>query len=314
MPRIYEDTVRSEKEKDTAHGEAPGESFGGTNGTYQTTHAGCVQIKRSTGQPKRKVAGGLADLEGAKGSFTGTTIDLRLACTAADDHGTSQIMGQLPTWNELLCMAHLELREVPGTCSQMSLSACLGTRKLLATEEERDRAVTLAYWLLRTHHCVAAVNVPRSLLNTVHSNVLSQALQDSSSVKSRTLHLDYLELQGNICRALASLTQLETFEPVGTLCETQAALKAAVVLLLQTTVSLTCLPISKLHWRDAREVRKFLAALEANSTLEELAVNDTLIEKASSHSKRVFQDYVRKGKTLTTLTIMASGKLCEEAM
>ncbi|KAH9380246.1 hypothetical protein HPB48_018210 [Haemaphysalis longicornis] len=257
--------------------------------------SGCVQVKQSTGQVKRKVAGGLADLEGAMGSFTSTTIDHRLPCTAAGEGGTCQIVGQLSTWNEFLCKAHLELREVPGTCSRLSLSACFRTSELQATREERDRAVTLAHWLLKTHRCVGAVHLPRSLLNTVHSNPLSRALQGSSAVKSLTLHLPILKLSRNFCGVLPSLTQLE---------------RSSVL----TTASLTCLRIPKVHWRNAGEVRKFLAALEANSTLEELAVNDTLIEKASVHSKRAFEGYVRKSKTLTTLTIVASDKPCEEAI
>ncbi|XP_077531443.1 uncharacterized protein LOC144143536 [Haemaphysalis longicornis] len=309
-----EDAVRTGKQKDTAFGEAPRKNLDGTKGTYRTFGAGCVQVKRSTGQAKRKATGDLADLEGAKGSFTGTTIDYRLPCTTAEEDGTCQIVGHLSTWNEFLCKAHLELREVPGTCSRLSLSACLNTSELQATREERDQAVALACWLLKTHRCVAAVHVPRSLLNTVHTNLLSRALQGSFAVKSLTLHFPILQLSRNFCGVLPSLTQLKMFECVGELWRPQASLKAAVVLLLQTTASLTCLRIPKVHWTKAGEVRKFLAALEANYTLEELAVNDTLIEKASVHSQRAFEGYVRKSKTLTTLTIVASDKPCEEAI
>ncbi|XP_077528721.1 uncharacterized protein LOC144141076 isoform X2 [Haemaphysalis longicornis] len=267
-----------------------------------------MRSKLSNGQAKRGAAASIppADLENAKGAFTGAAIDYRLPCTASKNT-TCQIVWQLPTWNEFLCKAHLELREMPGTRSQLSLSECLGTATFEATEEELHQTATLVYWLLRTHHCVVAVHMPGTLSDPVNSPLLSSALRDNSSVKCLTFGELYFQFPKNLCKVIPTLAQLETFEFVGLICWPQAArLKATLALLLETTESLTCLRIPEVDWRDGRGVRKFLAALEANYTLEELSVHTSLIEDVPRALKEKFRDFVKNNLTLTTLTVHSS--------
>lgn len=144
-----------------------------------------LQMERPTGHAEQNASGGLADLEGVRGSFTGAAVDFHLPCNAAEGDRTCQIVGQFSTWNEFLCKAHLELRELPGRCSQLSLSQCPGSWDFKTTEEECHQGVTVAYWLLKTHHCVTAIHIPYPLLNHAdYTNLLSRALQGSLSVKS----------------------------------------------------------------------------------------------------------------------------------
>ncbi|KAK8785176.1 hypothetical protein V5799_008459 [Amblyomma americanum] len=64
----------------------------------------------------------LANLRGARGPVSGKVIDLSLPCTASQ-YRTCQIVDHLALLNEFLFNAGFELREIPETRGQLSLSS-----------------------------------------------------------------------------------------------------------------------------------------------------------------------------------------------
>lgn len=219
----------------------------------------------------------LANLEGARGSFTGAAIDYRIACTAAEDN-TCQIVRHLPVWNEFLCKGHVELQETTGEHGQLSLSACRGVCAYHASSDEFQQAAALAYWLLKTHRCVAVVDIHGSIWDA-HPALAASALRDSPSVKSVTVSTYSLDVHKGLSVVIPTLTHLREFE-----CSRHVRfhLAAAIPLLLQKAKSLTSLRIPALRWEDRQAARNFFEALVTTTTLKELSFHDSALAELQS--------------------------------
>lgn len=218
----------------------------------------------------------LANLDGARGSFTRASIDYRSACTATQDN-TCQIVRHLPVWNEFLCRAHLELQETPGVHGQLSLSACQGVRTYRASRDEFEQAAALVYWLLKTHRCVAVLDIQGSTWNA-HPAIVANALRDSPFVKSLTVSTFSLHIHSGLSEVISTLTQLREFECTGEV-RFQVQLAASLPLLLQRAKLLASLRISSLRWKNRQTARDFFEALTAAPALNELSIHDSALAK-----------------------------------
>ncbi|KAL1481146.1 hypothetical protein MTO96_050423, partial [Rhipicephalus appendiculatus] len=98
----------------------------------------------------------LADLEGARGCFSGEVIDYRMPCTSTEDE-TCQIVHHLTAWNEFFCCLNLELVELPEIGRQLGLVHVRPLHRFGITQERLDQVTSLLYWLIKMHRCVASL-------------------------------------------------------------------------------------------------------------------------------------------------------------
>lgn len=242
----------------------------------------------------------LADMDGAKGRFTGSRIDYHSPCTASASQ-SCHVVRQLTAWNDFLSAAQLELREVTGMRGQLSLTSFKEPWLALPSRAEMDQAATAVYCLLKRHHCVISFTVGEGTLKR-HETLLCEALRNSMYLKTLKLHFATADTHKELCTVIASMGSLELL-----VCDTHRAcppqFMSALTTLLRTTTSLTSLRMPHLSMRE-EGARQFLEALQENRTLTEIHVQDTAM-CAAPGVDQLFIDYVSNARVLTTLSVEA---------
>ncbi|KAH8038075.1 hypothetical protein HPB51_021632 [Rhipicephalus microplus] len=247
----------------------------------------------------------LVDLEGARGCISGAVIDYRMPCTATEDT-TCQIVHHLAIWNEFFRCLNLQLIELTESGRQLGL---VGVRNnyYTCTNEERDQASTLLYWLLQTHRCVATLYVTSEIIQGKYSQnrreLLWRALDGKASLKSLTFQ-SYLDLWkeedeqqecADFCKALLSLSGLEELDLYVTEWD---GLVSAMCTILRKTTKLRVLNLfnTGLYF----ECEALLWALRANSTLRHLSLPSHMIY---THSYS-FLKFMAASATLQRLSVL----------
>lgn len=230
--------------------------------------------------------------EDARGSFTGTPINIGLPCTATEKR-TCQILPRLSVCNELLCYAQLQLREVSGGYGQLSLVAAEVRSFPKPTKEERIRAVALAYWLITMHRCVASVNI--SVFDG-HDQLTCDAFSANSSVKRLKFDSGSIKIRQNFFKFVSLLGNVEELECAAFRASVDDCLVGALGSLLRSTTSLRSLKLSLLP--VGREgAAQLLEGLRANCTIEELSLH------ASVAHCSTFKEYLQCTTKVTSLSV-----------
>ncbi|KAL1480086.1 hypothetical protein MTO96_051334 [Rhipicephalus appendiculatus] len=115
----------------------------------------------SSAEPVRLSGISPANLDGFLSMFTGTTVNYRMPCTAAENR-SCQILGSLSVWNECLCQAKTELRLVPKTRGHLAVASIEGIEGPFLRDhsvENLHKVATLLYWLLKQHRCVTELEL-----------------------------------------------------------------------------------------------------------------------------------------------------------
>lgn len=241
----------------------------------------------------------LANVDGATARFSGATVHFRSPCTAADGR-TCQIARYLAAWNEFLSQAHLELRELPTVRWELRLASFDGPHPVDTWQDQLHETATLVYWLLKTHHCVTALEIGPYRLREYEA-VLCRCLRERSSVKYLKFRFPRFQTHRMLCDLITSLENLEEFECTAAEECSEPFLDVLTTLLL-TTTSLIVLKIPELRVKT-QDAEKLLTALRTNSTLKQLSIHDSFSGEAC---RVAFAEYLKNCRTLTTLNVVAS--------
>lgn len=239
----------------------------------------------------------LVDLNGVRGGITGKPVNFHLPCTVAKDQ-LCQVIGDLSVWNEVLCYAKLQLQERWGAPGQQLA--------LVSFDEPRSpefldngqvhRATTLASWLLKTHRCIAVLDVSDASLHACEALVCSTPLKHSS-VKILKLNIERFMNHKVLGEAISTMVGLEELDCAGN-AELSYEFSQALCKLVRSTISLSTLRVSGVL-RERKGVIDLLNALQANTTLQKLSITDSLAYC------RAFVDCLSTGCPLTSLTVVA---------
>lgn len=252
------------------------------------------------------------DLEGAKGAFTGVTLDLHMTCTGGEDRAC-HIVRHLSAWNEFLWEARLELRQLAGTRGKLSLSAIEGARFLYPYEDQAHKVASLLHWLLKRHRCVSVVDLTSDSLK-LHKILVLEAIRGNSSIE--TLKLGFSFRSGNLLRAVATaLSSLENLKELEckSVGKCPAQFVSALCALLHSTPSLTKLQMTTLEVQK-HQAEALLTALAVNTALRELSIHESVIGEASSSHRCMLAEYLSKGSSLTALSICGCAQMRKDVL
>ncbi|KAH9365466.1 hypothetical protein HPB48_021421 [Haemaphysalis longicornis] len=202
---------------------------------------------------------------------------------------------QLAGWNELLLPARLQIREVSGVRSQLSLVSRTEPDIEDLPAKCVQEAWTCASGLLKSHPCIVTLELSLETLGNC-KDLLLGALKDNSSVKNLKISEYPKKLRKDISKVLASMRALEKIEIEN--AKPSLELQSAISTVLRTTVSLRVLRINGLE--PLRSASVLLNALFANGTLNELSFNESLLSSLGAAHRRAFEEYLEKSVTLTT--------------
>ncbi|XP_077525974.1 uncharacterized protein LOC144137837 isoform X1 [Haemaphysalis longicornis] len=257
-----------------------------------------------SGKPGELVS--LAVLKRLKGHFTGATLDCQLPCTAAEGR-VCQIFDHLSAWNEFLCQVSLQLREMTGAYGNLSLVFfCETTLMEYPSEQRHHQIYTLVYWLLKTHRCILCVEVDVPHLEP-YSHLVCDALQGNLHVRSLKLSFGGCSAREDQAPDIRSMTHLRELQCTGYLKPTES-LVSKLAHLLRTSTSLTVLRISGMPLKGP-SVEDFFRALGENRFLEELALPDSTVAKATPAARALFAEFLKNTASLKTLSFAADRKV-----
>ncbi|XP_075558173.1 uncharacterized protein LOC142590165 isoform X1 [Dermacentor variabilis] len=253
----------------------------------------------------------LANLEGARGFFSGKLIDYRMPCTAAEDRAC-QIVSNLTVWNEFLCQLHLELRELPETGRQLGLLQ-INNNCLPGPREGRLRqAATVLYWLLSIHHCVARIQIGHMiefseaarlcfpvLCNTLHGNSSLKAVSVHFSLAVRSVS-EKIEKLSNVISSLKCLEELDASR--------YSFCPRSLSAILRSTTTLTVLDWSFVEHIESTLAQQFLTALRTNSTLRDLSLSVAVIRADPA----LFVEFLTGDVPLENLKVVSSCDCCSD--
>lgn len=245
-----------------------------------------------------------AVLKRLKGRFTGATLDCQLPCTAAEGK-PCQIFGHLSAWNEFLCQASLQLQETTGASGNLALESLSGPGLThYPSTEQLHQINTLVCWLLKTHRCIVCVE-----LDVPHFEPYSHlhdALQGNPYVRSLKLTFGY-NTREDQAPDILSMTHLQELQCAGGLKPAEP-LVSKLSRFLRISTSLTTLRILRMTLKGA-SVKDFFRALGENCILEELALPDSAIAKATPAARAEFTEFLRSTTSLKTLRFAADRKV-----
>ncbi|XP_065301615.1 uncharacterized protein [Dermacentor albipictus] len=244
----------------------------------------------------------LADLEGTRGVFTGSTIDYRSPCTAGE-HRTCRIVCQLSVWNDVLSDAYLELRKDPGRAGFLSLVTLEQAYPSAAEDRKLHRCATLVYWLLKTHRCVASVDVNLRSLGA-HYALVFAALRVNPSIKHLKLGLWTYWSDHQEPRAIASCLQnIEELE-CRLFPDWPSQILSVLTILLRdaTSCSLTSIKIPKLPLRN-HDASALLEVLVTNKALKKLSMRGSDLTTAWIKYRHKFRRHLVNTGSLTALSV-----------
>ncbi|KAH9365464.1 hypothetical protein HPB48_021419 [Haemaphysalis longicornis] len=147
--------------------------------------------------------------------MTGELLQFHLPCTFSE-HRACQIVAHLSVWNEVLFHARLQLREREGPHGhQLSLVSFNQPQMLEPRNYDwLHRATTLAYWLLKTHRCIAVVDLCAASLDACEALVYNTRW-DHSFIKILKLNIDKFRNQRDLGEAISTMVHLEELECTG---------------------------------------------------------------------------------------------------
>ncbi|KAH6942646.1 hypothetical protein HPB50_008810 [Hyalomma asiaticum] len=236
----------------------------------------------------------LADVKGTKGVITGATVDYLSPCTAGERQ-TCRIVRQLSAWNDLLSDAYLELRKETNKVGFLSLVTVEQTYPPAAEDHKLHRCATIVYWLLKTHRCVANVDVNMRNLG-VHYMLLFVALRGNPAVKTLKLGLCTYWNDHQEPRAIAScLENIEELE-CRLFPDWPSHILSALKMLLRAPSysSLTSIKIPKLPLRN-HETGALLEALVTNDVLKKLSMRGSDLTLAWINHRHTFRRHLVSG-------------------
>ncbi|KAL3190406.1 hypothetical protein MRX96_019343 [Rhipicephalus microplus] len=276
---------------------------------------GYDMLEKVCGQPSEHSSDTLlTNARGAHGCFTGSIMEPCEPCTASEGC-TCRIARKLSVWNEFLCQCRLELRKSSGARGELSLVSF--EKPWVPSQDERTtrKAITLACWLVKTHRCVATLDICVMAMEPREFALLVDELWGNTFVKVLRIHHPRFaarRTQEDICRLISSLHTLEELE-----CPTAWKCPVAFLdVLSELILTTTCLEALRMPMVCIKNhgVAAFLKALVQNSTLKELSLDESFIGEASLSNRSGFTDYLRKNATLKSLEIMACSKINDSLM
>ncbi|KAH7943759.1 hypothetical protein HPB52_011332 [Rhipicephalus sanguineus] len=263
--------------------------------------AGSAAAAASARDGADKLGNRLVQLKGARGPFSGSLIDYRTPCTASEDT-RCQIVASIPLWNEFFCWLELELRQLPGVGSQLGLVHVRNICHVRPTHRQMRQAAAFLYWLLKTHRCVASVEIPSKTddpeMAKFCSAVLCNVLYGNDSVKSLDLKLSWPVQSERFCGVLLSMKRLEELH-----CEVSSRdpMFPKAISALRTSATLTMLDFNA-PLTDNAHAGLLLNALKANSTLRDLTLNSSAI----AEEPELFVDFLSATVFLKRLRVVES--------
>ncbi|XP_070379555.1 uncharacterized protein [Dermacentor albipictus] len=259
----------------------------------------------SSAEPLHQYRIHLADLDCLVSTFTGTVINYRMPCTAAEGR-SCQILSSLSGWNEVLCQAKIEIKQVPRTPGHLAVTIIDGTFVRDHSVENLHRAATLLYWLLTRHRCITEVELSCGRLN-IYEGLLCAAFQQNTSVKKLNLReTSSLGPHKDICMAISSMTRLEELAcNTGSQCRETFA--SALSILVRTTQSLKVLHIGNLPI-VGKDVIMFLTALSGNSTIVDISLNGVVATARRRDNTSPFREYLTNTSALRKLCVSGYGR------
>ncbi|KAL3195033.1 hypothetical protein MRX96_015991 [Rhipicephalus microplus] len=224
---------------------------------------------------------GLSDLlvhqESFRGGFSRSLVNHRMPCTAST-YTRCQIVASISKWNEILCWLELELRELPGEGRELGLVHVRNICHVRPEENQIRQAAAILYWLLKTHRCVASVQIPDYIGDPVItywcSTVICCMLSGNDSVKSLTFVGPLPVKRERIREVLLSMKHLEelhyaVFSP-------DASFPEMISDLLRASETLTVLNFTA-PFIKKKEHGLLLKALKVNSMLRDLTLSSPAI-------------------------------------
>ncbi|KAH6920766.1 hypothetical protein HPB50_028244 [Hyalomma asiaticum] len=239
----------------------------------------------------------LADLEGVEARCTGEPIE-RGSRGQQRDKRTCCSPQQLSTWNKVLWSSRLELRhDVRKGLSLVSTSESFLPR----TEPQFLRVTTLINKLFTTQRFLTALDIDTASFNGSEAR-FSEALRSNHFIRflKVTISPSALALHKDICTAIATLANLEEVECFTT-CNCPVDFCSALAKILRTSTNLTALRIPNLCMNGTTAIR-FLPALFANSTLEELSFHSSAITEARPQHRDLFAKFLAGARTMKKFT------------
>ncbi|XP_077525916.1 uncharacterized protein LOC144137800 [Haemaphysalis longicornis] len=300
--------LESPEEQDFRDSETPEEVSEGNENPEQEPMDNDSPAEEDSEAPKSGKPGELvspAVLKCLKGRFTGATLDCQLACTAAKGK-LCQIFDHLSVWNEFLCQASLQLQEIAGTAGNLALESLSGPGLMYhPSKEQLYQIYTLVHWLLKTHQCLVHVEIDVPLFEP-YSHLLHDALHKSPNVRSLKLSFSRNTPEDQ-APDIRSMTHLRELQCTGYLKPTES-LVSKLAHLLRTSTSLTILRISRMALKGP-SVEDFFRALGENRLLEELALPDSVIAKATPAAREAFAEFLKNTASLKALSFAADRKV-----
>ncbi|KAH9365467.1 hypothetical protein HPB48_018933 [Haemaphysalis longicornis] len=232
--------------------------------------------------------------------MTGELLQFHLPCTFSE-HRACQIVAHLSVWNEVLFHARLQLREREGPHGhQLSLVSFNQPQMLEPRNDDwLHRATTLACWLLKTHRCIAVVDLCAASVDACEALVYNTRW-DHSFIKILKLNIDKFRNQRDLGEAISTMVHLEELE-----CTGHAGVSASVLAALRTLVASTSsLSTLFVHGRphEWQSLHQLLSAIEANATLRQLSL------RGAEAYPRAYTDFPSANHSLSTLIVGAQGQ------
>ncbi|KAH6935170.1 hypothetical protein HPB50_004306 [Hyalomma asiaticum] len=222
------------------------------------------------------------DLESVTGCFTGVVVDYSRPCSGMPDR-PCHIVRELPTWNELLFPARMQLQEMLGAPGKLALVST--TETVMGLPEPHDlhfrQGAVVMHRLLRHHQCVAFLDVSPPYLQKL-SPLLCDALPHSRLKRLRMKCSD-LRIPEFIRVTIPTLTSLEKLEclfgsEIVNLCggNFPTDFPNALADLVRTSSSLVVLVLQGVSMVEEAS-KKLLAALTECSALKELTLGRAVV-------------------------------------
>ncbi|KAH7943014.1 hypothetical protein HPB52_003997 [Rhipicephalus sanguineus] len=241
-----------------------------------------------------------------KSHFSDSVINYRTPCTSSEGR-LCNVFRDLSVWNEYFWQVGLQLREFsPGQLSLVEMRHA----KVLPNTFHQKEAVMLLWHFLSHHHCIASVHLNEHVFRRqCHHQLICEALRKSPSLTK--LKLCRLNMTENASRrfraALSHLNQLQELE-FSHVTLNRTSLEGLSEF-LATTRSLMTLTMTDqcIEGEDAVVV---LQGLRKNVTISTLSLQTSLLSPVSSRCGEIFAEYLRCNKTLRSLTVTSSSRLC----
>ncbi|KAH7975403.1 hypothetical protein HPB52_001394 [Rhipicephalus sanguineus] len=219
----------------------------------------------------------------------------------------------LPIYNELLFDIGMELREQhEGSLSLVSYQP-FEAGVISPPETDLHRANAFLRWLLRTHVCIAGLELKYKWA-TAHIQVVLEELPENSRLKKLRVEFPYGDsLQTEFATLFPRLRCLEELHCY--MSPSTDALLAALSAHLRTTTCLTSL-VFHACFEDGQPPKTFVDALAANSTLKSLELWANWMTREQPGR---LGEYLRNNGLLTHLTIFGEamdreGLLLDESL